>query len=446
MRQPMQHVTLSARRGVWLAIAFAAIAIAAIAGTAGAASSGLRPDRTFGGGRGFVTTPIARTSALAYGAIALSGGRIVIAGQASPPNGNGQVVVARYLASGRLDRSFASGGVFQSTFPVAGAPFIANAVALDRRTGKLVIGGGYGQGSMLVIRLTANGRLDRTFGSRRNGFATAPTGGAASSLAIQTDGRILLGGSNANNPGRPFVVARFTRDGLLDRTFGRRGITQALFWNPSAGAGAALSSLVPTADGGVIAAGHIDYIGAHGAHGAAGVFRLTRKGQPFTGFGTRGHVLVTFSNRARVLQPWYPCAMSVDGRSRITVTGGGGDPVRSSLLTARLTRRGALDRSYGSAHDGRTTTPGIGGNAITTCGVALTRAGLLTVGVESKLTQILPNGRPDTRFAPRGVYPIARPKQVFINALVRSGARGLLVAGSAGNSIYIARYLLPAQP
>jgi uncharacterized delta-60 repeat protein len=408
-------------------------------------SAGLRLDRSFGGGRGFVTTPIRGTAALAYGAIATEGGRIVVSGQASPPSGDGQLLVMRYLRNGRLDRSFGVRGAFRSAFPVADGPFIATAIARDRRTGKLVIAGGYGLGSMLVMRLDANGRLDRTFGARRSGLAKLAVGGIANSLSIQADGRILVGGSNANRNGRPFVVARLERDGVLDRTFGGGGIVQALFWKPKAASSAGVNGLAPTADGGVIASGHIDYIGGSGGgsggHGSAGVFRLTRTGRPLRSFGTRGHTQITIFDRAHVPQSWYPCAMTVDGSGRITVTGGGGTH-RSALLTARLTRRGAPDRSYGSARNGRSMTPGIGGNAITTCGVTSTRAGEVTIGVQSKLAQLRPNGLPNTRFARAGVFTIGKPKHVFINALIRSGSR-LVVAGSSGNRLYLGRYLLP---
>ena len=430
----------------WLLLAGLSTVVLAPAAPAISGAGGLRLDRTFGGGQGFVTTPIAGATSLAYGAALISGGKIVVAGQASPPSGNGQVVVVRYQPNGRLDHSFAARGIFESVFPTADAPFIASAIARDGRTGKLLIAGGYGQGSMLVMRLTAGGQLDPTFGAHRSGFATVEVGGIANSLAIQPDGGILLGGSNANRNGRPFVVARFTRSGALDRTFGHRGVAQALFWNPSAASSAGVTSLVSTRDGGVIAFGHLDYIGGtghgSGGHGSAGVFRLTRRGLPFRAFGSRGQVQITFFNGARVPQSWYPCAMAVDGRGRLTVTGGGGTH-RYALLTARLTQRGRLDHSFGSAGTGRTTTPGIGGNAITTCGITSTRTGLLTVGVQSKLTQLLPNGRPNTRFAPGGVFTIAKPKQVFINALVGSGPRRVVVAGSAGNAIYLGRYLLP---
>ena len=135
--------------------------------------------------------------------------------------------------------------------------------------------------------------------------------------------------------------------------------------------------------------------------------------------------------------------MIVDGRGRITVTGGGGTH-RFALFTARLTQRGVLDRSYGRDRNGRAITPGIGGNAITTCGITSTRAGEVTIGVQSKLAQVLPDGVPNRRFAPGGVFRIAKPKQVFINAVLGSRPHRIVVAGSAGNAIYVARYLLPA--
>ena len=392
-----------------------------------------------------MTTPIPGSFAVAYGSVVLRDGDIVVAGQASPPSGNGQVVVVRYLPNGRLDRSFASHGIFESAFPSADGPFLATAIARDGSTGKLVIAGGYGQGSMLVMRLTADGRLDPTFGSSRSGYATVAAGGIANSLAVQRNGAIVLGGSNANRNGRPFVVARFTRNGVLDRAFGRAGIAQALFWKGSAASSAGVNSLAPAAGGSIIASGHIDYIGGtkpgSAGYGTAGVFRLTKRGRPVRTFGTNGHTQIAFPGRAGVPMSWYPCGMTVDGRGRITVTGGGGSH-RSALLTARLTPRGALDRSYGRARNGRAAIPGVGGNAITTCGDASTRAGEITVAVQSTLAQVLPTGRPNLRFAPRGVFRISRPRRVFVNSLVRSGRR-ILVAGSAGNQIYVGRYLLP---
>ena len=48
-----------------------------------------------------------------------------------------------------------------------------------------------------------------------------------------------------------------------------------------------MTGLAVTRDGGVIGAGHLDYIGSDG-HGSAGIIRLSSRGTPVTSFGTRG--------------------------------------------------------------------------------------------------------------------------------------------------------------
>lgn len=428
-----------AARAAATGLVLAGLGVGALPATA--AARGARLDPAFGGGRGWVTTRIHGMNGVAYGAAATAGGKIVIAGQATTRSGNGQIVVARYLPSGRLDTEFASRGIFTTALPSKLGPFLATAVVAERATGRLLVAGGYGQGSMLVLRLTPAGRLDSAFG--RHGLAVTPAGGIAQSLAIQRDGKLLVGGSNANRNGRPMAVARLTRTGTLDRRFGRGGIAQPLFWNPDLAASAGVASLAQAADGSVIGAGHLDYIGSDG-HGSAGIFRLSATGQPVAGFGTAGHAEVAFTQPGGAFAQWFPCAMGVDRRGRITVTGDGSVGAAPALLTTRLTAGGRLDSSFGTG--GRAVTPGLRGGSDTTCGAALGPAGTLTAGVGVSLAQLLPGGTANGAFAPGGVLRIAAPRGVGINAVVLPGGRRAVVAGFAGSSLYVARYLLPAQP
>src|SRR6185295_17408388 len=62
------------------------------------------------------------------------------------------------------------------------------------------------------------GMLDSTFGI--NGISNCLPGGAGYSVAIQTDGKIVVGGV-ANGD---FAVARFESSGLLDSTFSSDGV------------------------------------------------------------------------------------------------------------------------------------------------------------------------------------------------------------------------------
>lgn len=425
-------------RGFLVAGSAVALAVAALPPSATAA--GARPDPAFGAGRGWVTTPVAGSSALAYGAAVTAGGRIVVAGQVTNPKGNGQILVARYLPTGRLDPGFGRRGIVTTALPTAKGPFIATAVVPDRSTGRLLVAGGYGQGSILVLRLTHGGSLDRTFGAGRSGIAVVPAGGIGQSLAVQRDGRILVGGSNANRNGRPMVIARLTGSGRLDRSFGQRGLAQPLFWNPDLAASAGVAALAPTPDGGVVASGHLDYIGSDG-HGSAGVVRLSSRGRLVPGFGTGGHAEVAFTKAGGGFGQWFPCAMAVDGGGRITVTGDGSLGAGAAILSTRLSARGALDPTFGSG--GRAVTSGPSSDSVTTCGASGTASGGLTVGAGSALARLLPSGAPDGRFARGGVVRIAAPRGANVNAVVRAGAGRIVVAGFAGNAVYVARYLAP---
>jgi hypothetical protein len=88
----------------------------------------VRPDASFDTGRFRMTTRIPHVAAFAYAVTVVPGGAIVIAGETTTSNG----------------------------------PFVATSVMRVPSTGKLLIAGGYGSGSMLAMRLTADGRLDRS--------------------------------------------------------------------------------------------------------------------------------------------------------------------------------------------------------------------------------------------------------------------------------------------
>ena len=393
-----------------------------------------RLDPSFGGGRGYVTTGVRGLEAVAYAETIAPAGKIVIAGQATNRQGQGQIVVARYLASGQLDRTFGSRGIFKTSFPTAKGPY--NALAVRSQGRKLLVAGGYGLGSMLVLRLTTAGRLDRSFGARHTGYTTIAAGGTAESLAVSRSGSILVGSSNENANGRPMVIARLTPGGRLDPRFGRQGLAQAAFWNLRLAASAGVTGLAVTRDGGVVGAGHLDYIGSDG-HGSAESSVSPREARRSRALAPAGMSKSRSRSHGGGFAQWFPCGLTVDGRGRITTTGDGSTSRGAALLSARLTARGALDRTFGAG--GRASTPGLSGFNTTTCGATTTSAGALTAGVSAAIVRLRVNGSPDTRFARGGVLRIRQPQGVAIEAVVSSGSRALLVAGCAGDNIYLAR-------
>jgi uncharacterized delta-60 repeat protein len=411
------------------------VTAAALAATPAVASGAARPDPSFGG-TGYVTTAVRGNSAVAYAAT-VSRGRIVVAGQAITSSGNGQVLVARFLANGKPDTTFGTGGVYRSTLPAKDGPFIGTSLAVEPKTGRLLVGGGYGQGEMLALRLTTRGKLDRTFAGGK-GYATVNDGGQAQTVVYDSAGRILIGGSNENVNGRPMVVARLTASGKLDRTFGDRGQATTIFWDPMLASSAGVVGLATTPGGGIVAAGHLDYIGGDG-HGSAGVYALTAAGTPQTGFGSGGHVEVAFPKAPSGFQQWFPCTLVRDRTGRITIPGNGSNGTAGAVLTIRLTAAGALDPAFGTG--GRSSVAGPSGTSDTTCGAYGTSGGALTVGVGTTLARLTGAGAADTTFGPGGRVRIATPGSVGLNAAT-AGANGTVVAaGSAGTRLYVSRWL-----
>ncbi|MGO8986593.1 MAG: hypothetical protein ACLQFM_17560 [Terriglobales bacterium] len=122
--------------------------------------------------------------------------------------------------AGQLDSTFATGGIF-SDGTIGGG--FATTVALQSN-GQIVVGGQVGtqngdEGG--VIRLNTNGALDTTFGTK--GVVTIPFAdveGVVTGMAIQPDGRILVVGTGL--PGFGSIV-RLNTNGSIDTTFGTNG-------------------------------------------------------------------------------------------------------------------------------------------------------------------------------------------------------------------------------
>jgi len=423
------------RRSLLVLVVLALGAALAPAGAAAKPQAGVRPDPSFGNGLGFVTLELSGVDTIANAAIATSDG-IVVAGDAFPKNSTGQVLVAKYDSTGNLDPSFGTQGIFISSLPQADGPFGANAVAQDTQ-GRFLVAGGYGQDSVLVLRLTATGQLDTTFGT--GGLTTIPLGDAAESIALQKDGRILVGSSNRGENGRPMVVARLTSSGAVDPSFGTNGKTELLFWDPNLANSVGVTSLATTPNGRIVGSSHLDNIG--GGPSSAGVFRLTSSGHLDPGYGNGGVVRVLFPNPDGSFAPWFQCAMTLDPSGRATVTGDASTDTAGVILTARLTATGALDPSFGPGGDGRVAIPGTNGDAVT-CGAAAS-GGVFTLGVGSSFAQLLQDGTPNENFAAGGVTNIGTPADLGINAVVLPRPHVAVLAGAAGTSLYVSRWLLP---
>jgi len=137
-------------------------------------------------------------------------------------------------ASGSLDSSFGSDGKVITVFGTSNES--ANSIAIQSN-GKIVVAGSSSNGTnneFTVARYNTDGSLDSSFHSDGKVTTTIGSNAEAYSVAIQSDGKIVVAG-NAIIGGRDEIaVARYNTDGSLDSSFDSDGVTTTIGSNAEA--------------------------------------------------------------------------------------------------------------------------------------------------------------------------------------------------------------------
>src|SRR5262249_54456915 len=130
------------------------------------------------------------------------------------------------LGASLLDPAFGKGGTVLVPAGKGSAELHAVAVQAD---GKVVAAGVASDGThkdFAVARFNANGTLDTSF--HKTGIVLTASGSgdsAASGIAVQANGKIVVVGDDGSN----FAVARYNADGSLDTTFHHTGTLTTAF-------------------------------------------------------------------------------------------------------------------------------------------------------------------------------------------------------------------------
>lgn len=145
------------------------------------------------------------------------------------------------------------------------------------------------RGDAFVTRFQANGLPDLTFGTNGSAFIFGPDPfRAATAVAVQPDGKIVIAGYTAFNPqhtAMDFMVARFLPNGSIDFNFGTGGVTLIDFAVRADKA----TALALAPDGKIVVAGPVE-----GSRFIWGVARLTASGQLDDSFNQGGKAYVDF--------------------------------------------------------------------------------------------------------------------------------------------------------
>ena len=151
-------------------------------------------------------------------------GKLIVTGSTEVTVGDRDLFATRLNADGGIDTTYGTDGSSVVSFGTA-EELAVRAVLLAN--GGLLLAGTTSStqtADFAVTRLTANGALDTTFGTQ--GKVTVDSGAAVDSLTtmiVQSDGRIVLGGVAGVIPLRQPFLARLNANGTLDTTFNGQG-------------------------------------------------------------------------------------------------------------------------------------------------------------------------------------------------------------------------------
>jgi len=189
---------------------------------------------------------------------------------------SGRSSLIRLNSDGTLDTAFCTNAVDSTKFN--------NTVfAIDIQTdGKILVGGHFTtyagtSGRDSLIRLNSDGTLDTTFCT--NAVDGSKFGNIVYAIDVQTDNKILVGGAFTNyagTSGRDYLI-RLNSDGTLDTTFCTNAVDGSKF-------GSAITSIAKQTDGKILVGGY--FINYAGTSGRSYLIRLNSDGTLDTTFCT----------------------------------------------------------------------------------------------------------------------------------------------------------------
>jgi uncharacterized delta-60 repeat protein len=291
----------------------------------------------------------------------LAGGLITPHGWSSSGD---RLAVARFLADGRIDTSFGDAGI--ASVNAACCVGIPSARALVQQgDGKIVAAGTEwydswaGEGYLMILtRFDVAGNLDTSFGDNGRVYLDPFPSGYSELhwLTQQPDGKLV--GAGSVGAGMAMAVVRLTADGALDRSFGDDGVVRIPLGPNGAFASAEAVAVQP--DGKIVIGGTLRSLcdlddPACADDVDAVLVRLSPEGSLDASFGTGGVVTFDAYGARTVIAPGglvvEPAgAIVAGGDSGFVADGDSGfvNDVRYGFV-ARFTMGGALDTSFGNA-------------------------------------------------------------------------------------------------
>lgn len=278
-------------------------------------------DADGGANIGFTTGRVIYTQVSLAVVCAQTDGKIIVAGGFDYYNNASSRKITRFNSDGSIDNSFDVGSGFNYDSDYA----TVHSVALQS-DGRIIVAGKFnhydGTPVSNLVRLNIDGTLDNTF---TNGNA-ANFNYLVHELLIQPDGKIIAIGTNYNNYNSDYIV-RLNQDGTLDTSF-----------NATARFNSAAEAMAIQSDGKIIVGGRFS---TFNTEAAPGIIRLNPDGTVDSTFNTgSGFNTSTSSSYVRALKIQEDGKIIVGGY----LTNFNGATTTRHLF--RLNSNGTIDTSF----------------------------------------------------------------------------------------------------
>ncbi len=346
-------------------------------------------------------------------------GKIVVVGEKHTSTGR-DFAIARYNVNGSLDKTFSGDGRQVVSVGVLDQAF---SVAIQK-DGKIVVGGQActADGAVCdvaLVRLNANGALDKSFGV--NGKVTTDVGSAdngGADLSLQGD-KIVVAGYLDDGTSYKAAVYRYKADGSLDTTFSGDGILPIDFGGDN------LFNAVTVYSGKIYAVGQgrstQDFI----------VARINSNGTLDTTFSGDGKAAVNMGG-----EDWAT-ELAISGGKAVVVGCTSG-----KMVIVRYTTSGTLDPSFSG--DGKLKT-NLGFGFACANGVTIQKGKIVVAGSNQHafLARFTSAGALDTTFGSAGVVTTNWGMEDRYNAVVFKNSR-LYAVGMSLNDSGVSRFVVAA--
>jgi uncharacterized delta-60 repeat protein len=345
-------------------------------------------------------------------------GKIVVIGTAL-----GDFAVIRLSNLGTIDSTFGNNGNLTIDFGANDAA-LSGVIQTD---GKIVLSGSYAwnteSSDFALARLLGNGTLDPSFGTGGKVTVDFSQYDTADSIALQNDGKLLIGGHSYFRSNDDFIAARLSADGRLDNSFANSGITNTDIGSRDFG-----YSIISLPDQSTLLAG------ASGS--GVGIVKYTASGLLDTNFGQGGKVVLNDFAHSQVVR----VITSSDGKIFIGADTNSGSSRDFSII--KLNANGTIDTNF--ATQGRASFDFDGRNDYLSDLLIASDGKILLIGTSSgdfSALRLNTNGSLDTSYGSNGkvITDIGGINDTANSAALQNDGK-LVVAGTSNGNFAVIRY------